>query len=108
MLGFSVALSGAFDGQIALRPALDLGFAEQGANVLLPAGGTGGPALGTVVIRPAGVPAPFAAQRPAALFLVTSGVSFVALIVAGVGVGSGLLAGDAGAAATLLPAGLAF
>jgi uncharacterized membrane protein YbhN (UPF0104 family) len=108
MLGFALALSGAFERAVPARAAVDLGFAEQGANVLLPAGGAGGPAFGTFVMRRAGVPTGLAAERHAALFLVTSAVSFVALILAGLGVASGLLPGDVGPAASLLPAAFAF
>ena len=106
MLGFSAALSGAFN-SMPLQSALFLGFAEQGANVLLPAGGTGGPALGTVVMRRAGVPGGLAADRHVALFLVTSSVSFAALVLFGLLVGVGLLPGDPGAVGSLLPAGAA-
>ena len=60
-----------------------LGFAEQGANVLLPAGGAGGPALGALVMTRLGVPAELAAGRHAALFLITSAVSFGALVLSG-------------------------
>jgi uncharacterized membrane protein YbhN (UPF0104 family) len=106
MLGFAAALSGAFDAAVPPRAALHLGFAEQGANVLLPAGGAGGPALGAVVMRRAGVPADLAVERHAALFLVTSLVSFAALSLAGLLVGLGVLAGDVGPVGTFLPAGL--
>src|SRR4051812_20749168 len=104
MLGFVRALWAAFDRVVPWRRALVLGFAEQGANVLLPAGGAGGPALGTFVMRRAGVPGDLAAQRHAALFLATSAVSFFALVLAGACVGAGLLPGEAGPAGTLLPA----
>ena len=93
MLGFVRALWSAFDRVMPWRRALELGLAEQGANVLLPAGGTGGPALGTFVMRRIGVPAELAAQRHAALFLATSAVSFVALVLAGTGVATGVLPG---------------
>jgi uncharacterized membrane protein YbhN (UPF0104 family) len=83
-LGFNVALWGAFDRVVPFRAALDLGFAEQGAGVLLPAGGTGGPAFGTFVMSQAGVPTAFAAERHAALFLVTSAVSLGGLAIFGV------------------------
>src|SRR3954447_9709299 len=96
LLGFVRALWAAFDRVVPWRRALVLGFAEQGANVLLPAGGAGGPALGTFVMRRAGVPGDLAAQRHAALFLATSAVSFFALVLAGACVGTGLLARDAG------------
>jgi uncharacterized membrane protein YbhN (UPF0104 family) len=104
MFGFVRALWAAFDRLVPWRRALILGFAEQGANVLLPAGGAGGPALGALVMRRAGVPGELAAQRHAVLFLATSAVSFVALAVAGL---LTALLGHAHPAGTLLPAGLA-
>jgi uncharacterized protein (TIRG00374 family) len=107
MFGFVRALWSAFDRVMPWRRALVLGFAEQGANVLLPAGGAGGPAFGAFVLRRLGVPAELADQRHAALFLVTSAVSFVALALAGFGVALGILPGDASLAATLLPAVIA-
>jgi len=107
MFGFVRALWAAFDRLVPWRRALILGFAEQGANVLLPAGGAGGPALGALVMRRAGVPGELAAQRHAVLFLATSAVSFVALAVAGIGTAVHLLPGDAPPVGTLLPAAVA-
>ena len=104
MLGFVRALWAAFDRIVPWRRALILGLAEQGANVLLPAGGAGGPALGTFVMRRVGVPGDLAAQRHAALFLTTSAVGFVALMLAGTAEALGVLPGDASLAATALPA----
>ncbi|WP_205697637.1 lysylphosphatidylglycerol synthase domain-containing protein [Conexibacter sp. SYSU D00693] len=105
MLGFVAALLGAFDRVVPFRVAVDLGFAEQGTNVLLPAGGAGGPAFGTFVMRRAGVPAQLAAERHVALFLVTSLVSFVALVLAGTAVWTGLLDGEGvHAVGSILPA----
>jgi hypothetical protein len=75
-----------------------------GSLGLLPAGGTGGLAVGAVILDRAGIPRSVAATRTVALFLVTSAVSFVALILAGLGVASGALHGDAALVATLLPA----
>src|SRR3954451_21017118 len=103
MFGFVRALWSAFDRLVPWRRAVVLGFAEQAANVLLPAGGVGGPALGALVMRRAGVPARRAGERHAVLFLATSGVSFVALAVAGVAVGSGLFGADQPAALTFGP-----
>jgi uncharacterized membrane protein YbhN (UPF0104 family) len=104
MFGFVRALWAAFDRMVPWRRAVLLGFAEQGANVLLPAGGAGGPALGVVLMRRAGVPTNLAAERHVVLFLATSAVSFFALVIAGVAT---FVLGDASAVATLLPAGLA-
>ena len=104
MFGFVRALWSAFDRVMPWRRAVVLGFAEQGANVLLPAGGAGGPAFGAFVLRASAFPRELADQRHAALFLVTSAVSFVALAIAGFGVAIGLLPGNASLAATLVPA----
>ena len=106
MLGFAAALSGSFEQVMPARAAIRLGFAEQGANVLLPAGGGSGPALGTIVMRRAGVPPELAVERHVALFLVTSAVSFAALVLAGVLVGLGLLPSeDVGPVGAWVPAG---
>jgi uncharacterized membrane protein YbhN (UPF0104 family) len=104
MFGFVRALWAAFDRVVPWRRAVTLGFAEQGANVLLPAGGAGGPALGVLVMRRAGVPIDLAASRHVVLFLATSAVSFVALAAAGIATA---LLGEEPAVGTLLPAGLA-
>lgn len=104
MLGFVRTLWSVFDRLMPWRRALVLGLAEQGANVLLPAGGAGGPAFGAFVLTRLGVPAQLAANRHAALFLLTSAVTFVAIVLAGTLTAAGVLPGDASLAATLLPA----
>jgi uncharacterized membrane protein YbhN (UPF0104 family) len=104
MLGFVRTLWAAFDRVLPWRRALVLGVAEQGANVLLPAGGAGGPAFGAYVMTRIGVPGELAAGRHAALFLCTSVIGFAAVVVAGVGVATGLLAGDVSLAASLIHA----
>jgi uncharacterized membrane protein YbhN (UPF0104 family) len=104
MFGFVRTLWAAFDRIVPWRRAVLLGFAEQGANVLLPAGGASGPALGVLLMRRAGVPTDLAAERHVVLFLTTSAVSFVALAVAGLAT---FAFTDESAVATLLPAGIA-
>jgi uncharacterized membrane protein YbhN (UPF0104 family) len=104
MLGFVRALWSVFDRVMPWRRALVLGLAEQGANVLVPAGGAGGPAFGAFVLTKLGVPADLAAGRHAALFLITSAVTFVAIVVAGVLTTLHVLPDDVGILATLLPA----
>jgi len=106
-LSYVAALRGSLSRQIDWRPAWNLGMAEQGSNVLLPTGGVGGPALGAIVLRRAGVPTGVAAPRSAALFLLTSLTSLTAIAVAGVLTGIGLLPADAHWVGTLLPAALA-
>src|SRR3954470_5389753 len=107
MFGFVRALWAAFDRLVPWRQAVVLGFAEQAANVLVPAGGLGGPALGALVMRRAGFPAKLATERHAVLFLATSAVSFVALALAGVLVATDVLGSDEPLSLTLGPAAAA-
>jgi uncharacterized membrane protein YbhN (UPF0104 family) len=107
-LSYVAALRGTLSRQIPWGGSWNLGMAEQGSNVLLPTGGVGGPALGAIVMRRAGVPTAIANPRSAALFLLTSATSFAAIIVAGTATGIGLLpAGGVAWVGTLLPAGMA-
>lgn len=82
-LSYVAALRGTLSRQITWRASWHLGMAEQGSNVLLPTGGVGGPALGAILLRRAGVPTGVAAPRSAALFLLTSATSFVAIAIVG-------------------------
>lgn len=107
MFGFVRALWAGFERLLPWRRAVILGLAEQAANVLLPVGGVGGPALGALVMRRAGVPAWFADERHAVLFLSTSFVSFFALFGVGLLLSIGLLPGDVSLAASLIPAAAA-
>jgi uncharacterized membrane protein YbhN (UPF0104 family) len=104
---FALAFHGVYDRRPGPRASTSLSLAVQGMNIVLPSGGAGGLAVGAVLLDRAGVPRSFAASRTVALFLVTSLVSFVAVVIAGFGVASGLLAGEAQLALTLLPAALA-
>jgi uncharacterized membrane protein YbhN (UPF0104 family) len=106
-LSYIAALRGTLSRQIPWRGAWNLGMAEQGSNVLLPTGGVGGPALGAVLLRRAGVPTGVAAPRSAALFLLTSATSFAAIALAGFLTWIGMLPADVSWIGTLLPAALA-
>lgn len=106
-LSYVAAVHGTLSRRLPWRASWNLGMAEQGSNVLLPTGGIGGPALGALVMRRAGVPSAFATPRSAALFLLTSGASFAAIMLAGTATGLGLLPSDSSWVGTLLPAGLA-
>src|SRR5215208_3039850 len=103
-LSFSLAFHGAFERRSTPRTSASMSLAMQGMNILLPAGGSGGLAVGAVIMDRAGAPRGFAASRTVALFLVTSLVSFAAIAVAGLGVATGLLSGQAALVATLVPA----
>ncbi len=103
VLSFVVALRGAFERRLGWREAFDVGVVEESANVFLPSGGSGGLALGAVILIRSGIPSAFAASRSAVLFLVTSAVSGGALIVFGLLEAANLLPGDADLTATLIP-----
>src|SRR4051794_21397593 len=83
VVSYVVALRGTLEHRIPWRAAWTLGVAEQSSNVLVPTGGVGGPALGAVLMRRAGVPAEVADTRSAALFMLTSAVSLSAVAVFG-------------------------
>lgn len=104
VVAYIAALLGAFDRVVPWRRGVALGLAEQGANVLLPAGGTGGPAVGTFIMRRAGVPTEVAAERHVALFLITSAVGFASLTLFGLLVGLGVLPSGVPAWQGLAPA----
>ena len=83
-------------------------MAAQWTNVLLPAGGASGLALGAWALRKTGMSTERLARRTIAFFLITSSVNFVTAAVAGAALTLGLLAGDGAAPAlTAVPAALA-
>jgi uncharacterized membrane protein YbhN (UPF0104 family) len=100
---FAVAFHGVYDRRTSTRVTTSMSMAVQGMNSVLPSGGAGGLAVGAVLLDRAGVPRSFAASRTVALFLITSLVSFAAVVIAGFGVAAGLLSGDATLVLTLLP-----
>ena len=104
---FAFAFHGVYDRRTSPRASTSMSMAMQGLNIVLPSGGAGGLAVGAVLLDRAGVPRSFAASRTIALFLVTSLVSFVAVVIAGFGVAAGALSGEASLTLTLLPATIA-
>jgi uncharacterized membrane protein YbhN (UPF0104 family) len=100
---FALAFHGVYDRRPSPRASTSMSLAVQGLNIALPSGGAGGLAVGAVLLDRAGVPRSFAASRTVALFLITSLVSFVAVVIAGFGVAVGVLSGEATLAVTLLP-----
>ena len=104
---FAIAFHGVYDRRPSPRASTSMSMAVQGMNIVLPSGGAGGLAVGAVLLDRAGVPRSFAASRTVALFLITSLVSFAAVVLAGFGVAAGALSGEASLALTLLPAAAA-
>jgi uncharacterized membrane protein YbhN (UPF0104 family) len=101
---FALAFHGVYDRRPSPRASTSMSMAVQGLNIVLPSGGAGGLAVGAVLLDRAGVPRSFAASRTVALFLITSLVSFAAVVIAGFGVAAGALPGEASLTVTLLPA----
>jgi uncharacterized membrane protein YbhN (UPF0104 family) len=108
VLSFVIAFHCAVAPRLGWRGAASLALTAQGVNVLVPAGGTGGLAAVTVVMTRAGIPRGFALSRMIALFLITAVATNVTLVVvAGIGVATGLLPGHAPLTLSLVPAAAA-
>ena len=71
----------------------EIGAAELATNSLVNVGGAGGLALGAWILRRGGMSAGRVARRTVGFFLVTSLVNVGALVLVGVGLGTGLLHG---------------
>jgi uncharacterized membrane protein YbhN (UPF0104 family) len=108
VVSFVLAFHSALGRRLSWRDSASLGMTAQGVNVLVPAGGTGGLAAVTVIMTRAGLPAAFTVSRMVSLFLITGvATNVILIIVAGIGVATGVLPGHASLAASLLPAVLA-
>lgn len=102
--GYLLVFRATFCSQMSWRLSYDIAMAELAANSLLPAGGAGGLALGVWALHQAGMPSAHIARRTVAFFIVTSAANFAALILVGIGVFVGVLAGQGSAVLTLVPA----
>ncbi len=103
-VGYLLVFRSTFCSQMSWRLSYDIAMAELAANSLLPAGGAGGLALGVWALRQAGMPTGHVARRTVAFFVVTSAANFFALVLVGIGVFIGIVAGPGSAALTLVPA----
>jgi uncharacterized membrane protein YbhN (UPF0104 family) len=103
-LGYVVVFRSTFCRQMSWGLSYDIALAELAANSLLPAGGGGGLALGVWALRQAGMAVSHIARRTVAFFVVTSAANFVALVLVGLGVFAGILAGRDSALLALGPA----
>ncbi len=103
-VGYLLVFRATFCSRMSWGLTYDIAMAEQAANSLLPAGGAGGLALGVWALRQAGMPTAHIARRTIAFFVITSAANFFALIVVGIGVFLGIIAGKGGFVLTLVPA----
>jgi uncharacterized protein (TIRG00374 family) len=103
-VGYLLAFRYTFCSGMSWRLSYDIAMAELAANSLLPAGGAGGLALGAWALRQAGMPTGHIGRRSVAFFVVTSAANFFALVVVGIGVFAGVIAGRGSVLLTLVPA----
>jgi uncharacterized protein (TIRG00374 family) len=103
-VGYLLVFRSTFCSQMPWALSYDIAMSELAANSLLPAGGAGGLALGVWALRQAGMPSGHIARRTVAFFVVTSAANFLALVLVGLGVFAGILAGSGSAVLTLVPA----
>src|SRR3954452_3873822 len=92
-LSFVIAFRGVFCARLGWRFSYEIGMAEQGTNVLLPAGGVGGLALGAWALRQGGMSAGRIARRSVAFFVLTSAPNFICAAVLGCALGAGIISG---------------
>jgi uncharacterized membrane protein YbhN (UPF0104 family) len=104
---FVVAFRGTFCRRMPWRFAAQVALSEQAANVLVPAGGAGGLALGAWALRRGGMSTGHIARRSVAFWLITSSTNFITVAVVGTLVALGLLGGGVAPALAAVPAALA-
>ncbi len=90
-LSYVVAFRGVFCRRLEWRFSYEVGMAEQGTNVLVPAGGVGGLALGAWVLRQGGMSTERIARRSVSFFVLTSIPNFLCAAVLGILIGSGVI-----------------
>jgi uncharacterized membrane protein YbhN (UPF0104 family) len=103
-VGYVVVFREVFCQRMRWRLSGEIGFAELGANAVVPTGGAGGLALGAWALRRSGMSDERIARRSVAFFLLTSVPNVVGVIILGLGLALGVFPGRAGLDLTLLPA----
>jgi uncharacterized protein (TIRG00374 family) len=106
-LSYVVAFRGVFCTRLGWRFSYEIGMAEQGTNVLLPAGGVGGLALGAWALRQGGMSTDRIARRSVAFFVLTSAPNFVCAAILGCALAAGVLPGEGPLVLTWVLGGLA-
>jgi uncharacterized protein (TIRG00374 family) len=103
-VGYVVVFREVFCQRMRWRLSGEIGFAELGANAVIPTGGAGGLALGAWALRRSGMSDERIARRSVAFFLLTSVPNVIGVVILGLGLAVGVFAGRAGLELTLLPA----
>lgn len=106
-LGYVAVFRMVFCRRMTWRTSYQIGMSELAANALFPTGGAGGLALGAWALRRGGMTAREIARRSVAFFLLTSVPNVVGVIVIGVGLAVGILAGERDLLLSAVPAAIA-
>lgn len=106
-LGYVAVFRMIFCRRMTWRVSYQIGMSELGANALFPTGGAGGLALGAWTLRRGGMKGSEIARRTVAFFLLTSVPNVVGVIVIGLGLATGALAGEGNLLLTAVPAAAA-
>ena len=113
-MGFVLAWSAIVDPQNLLaggergrRMDEHVAWAQLGGGLLLPGGSWGGAGLGAVILHRFGMPTDQIAERQFNLSFLNTGIDALALVLFGIGLATGIFAGEGNLLLTLLPAALA-
>jgi len=101
---YVIAMRTVFCPELSWRRSTAIGMSELAANSLLSIGGAGGLALGAWLLRRHRIPVERIARRTVAFFLLTSAANVIAVVIAGVGLSTGLLHGAPSIALGIVPA----
>jgi uncharacterized membrane protein YbhN (UPF0104 family) len=105
-LSYVASFRSVFCRRMSWRTSYQIGTAELATNSLISVGGAGGLALGAWILRRGGMPAQHIARRTVAFFLLTSLANVTALIIAGIGLATGVLHGSPSAWLGIVPAAI--
>lgn len=106
-LGYVAAFRAIFCRRMSWRVSYQIGMSELAADALFPTGGAGGLALGAWALRRGGMAPREIGRRTVAFFLLTSVPNVVGVIVIGLGLAAGVLAGERNLLLTAVPAAVA-
>jgi uncharacterized protein (TIRG00374 family) len=106
-LGYVAVFRMIFCRRMSWRVSYEVGMSELGANALFPTGGAGGLALGAWALKRGGMRGDHIARRTVAFFLLTSVPNVLGVIVIGLGLATGVFAGEGNLLLTALPAAIA-
>src|SRR6185312_1129178 len=106
-LSFVAVFRSVFCARMPWRTSAQIGFAELGANAVIPVGGAGGLALGAWALSRGGMDGERIAHRSVAFFFLTSLPNVLGVIILGLAMAVGLFPSHVGLALTLVPAVIA-